>query len=94
MKTNFKVTLGLMPDITGAEENGLRADIVVKGKPADLAGMHSGDVIIEMNGQSVGNIEDYMARLATLQPGGTCKVKVRRGSETLTLVVNLPERGK
>lgn len=94
MKTNFKVTLGLMPDITGAEENGLRADIVVKGKPADLAGMHSGDVIIEMNGQSVGNIEDYMARLATLQPGGTCKVKVRRGSETLTLLVNLLERGK
>ena len=44
----FKVTLGLMPDVTGASTApGLRADIVMPGKPAHEAGMRSGDIIQE-----------------------------------------------
>ena len=45
----FKVTLGLMPDVMGASDiPGLRADIVVAGKPAHEAGIRSGDIIQEI----------------------------------------------
>lgn len=89
MRGGFKVTLGLMPDVTGSSNDGLRAEVVVKGKPADRAGMKSGDVIIEINGLSVSNIEDYMARLRTLRAGEIAKVKVRRGGEVLQLEIRL-----
>ncbi len=88
-RVNLKVTLGLMPDVTGSSNNGLRADLVVKGKPADRAGMRTGDVIVEIDGKSVGNIEDYMARLAQLQPDTSIEVKVRRNDEIITLTVEL-----
>ena len=86
----FKVTLGLMPDVTGASTvPGVRADIVVAGKPAHAAGMKSGDVIQEIDGKPVKDIQEYMQRLSELQAGTTIPVKVLRGEETLVLQVTL-----
>lgn len=86
----FKVTLGLMPDVTGASTvPGLRADIVMPGKPAHAAGMKSGDIIQEIDGKPVRDINEYMERLSELQAGTTIPVKVLRGDETLLLQVEL-----
>ena len=86
----FKVTLGLMPDVMGASRiPGLRADIVVAGKPAHNAGIRSGDVIQEIDGKPVKNMDDYMQRLSELQPDTTIPVKVLRGEEILTFQVHL-----
>jgi membrane-associated protease RseP (regulator of RpoE activity) len=86
----FKVTLGLMPDVTGASTTpGVRADIVVAGKPAHAAGMRSGDIIVEIDGKPVKDIQEYMERLSELQAGTTIPVKVFRGDETIILQVHL-----
>ena len=86
----FKVTLGLMPDVMGASRiPGLRADIVVAGKPAHNAGIRSGDVIQEINGKPVKDMNEYMERLSELEPGITIPVKVLRGEEILVFQVNL-----
>jgi len=86
----FKVTLGLMPDVTGASTvPGLRADIVMPGKPAHAAGMRSGDIIQEIDGKPVRDINEYMERLSELQAGTTIPVKVLRGDETLLFQVEL-----
>ena len=86
----FKVTLGLMPDVMGASTiPGLRADIVVAGKPAHNAGIRSGDIIQEINGKPLKDINEYMERLAELQPGTTIPVKVLRGEETIVFQVHL-----
>ena len=86
----FKVTLGLMPDVMGASTvPGLRADIVVAGKPAHNAGIRSGDVIQEIDGKAVKDINEYMERLAELKPGTTIPVKVLRDEETLIFQVHL-----
>ena len=86
----FKVTLGLMPDVMGASDiPGLRADIVVAGKPAHNAGIRSGDVIQEIDGKPLKDIEEYMQRLSELQPGTTIPVKVLRGEETIVFQVHL-----
>ena len=88
----FKVTLGLMPDVMGASTKpGLRADIVVAGKPAHTAGIRSGDIIQEIDGKPVKNIEEYMQRLSELQAGTTIPVKVLRGEETITFQVELTQ---
>ena len=86
----FKVTLGLMPDVMGASRiPGLRADIVVAGKSAHNAGIRSGDVIQEIDGKPVTNMDDYMQRLSELEPDTTIPVKVLRGEEILTFDVHL-----
>ena len=86
----FKVTLGLMPDVAGASTvPGLRADIVMPGKPAHAAGMQSGDIIQEIDGKPVNDINEYMQRLSELEAGTTIPVKVLRGDETLVLQVHL-----
>lgn len=86
----FKVTLGLMPDVMGASTvPGLRADIVVAGKPAHNAGIRSGDIIQEIDGKAVNDINEYMERLSELQAGTTIPVKVLRGEETMVFQVHL-----
>ena len=86
----FKVTLGLMPDVMGASSvPGLRADIVVAGKPAHDAGIRSGDIIQEIDGKPLKDIEEYMERLSELTPGTTIPVKVLRGEETIIFQVHL-----
>ena len=86
----FKVTLGLMPDVMGQSRiPGLRADIVVAGKSAHNAGIRSGDIIQEIDGKPVKNMDDYMQRLSELEPETTIPVKVLRGEETLTFQVHL-----
>ena len=86
----FKVTLGLMPDVTGASTvPGLRADIVVAGKPAHTAGMRSGDIIQEIDGKPVRDINEYMERLSELEAGTTIPVKVLRNGESIVFQVQL-----
>ena len=71
-----------MPDVTGSSNTpGLRADIVMPGKPAHAAGIRSGDVIQEIDGKSIKDIEEYMERLSELEPETTVKVKVLREGE-------------
>jgi hypothetical protein len=87
---NFKVTLGLMPDVMGASRiPGLRADIVVAGKPAHTAGIRSGDIIQEIDGKPVKDINEYMERLSELEPDTTIPVKVLRGEKIITFQVHL-----
>ncbi len=85
----FKVTLGLMPDVSGQSNSGLRADFVTAGKPAARGGMHNGDVIVSINGKPVNNIQDYMVRLSTLKEGQTISVEVMRDTEHKILIINL-----
>ena len=87
---NLKVTLGLMPDVMGQSRiPGLRADIVVAGKAAHNAGIRSGDIIQEIDGKPVNDMNGYMERLSELEPGTTIAVKVLRGEKTMTFQVHL-----
>lgn len=85
----FKVTLGIMPDFAGLEKNGLRVDAVTSGKPADLGGIHKGDIITSIDGKAVGNIYDYMNRLKSFTEGQTISVDVLRNDEHKVLIIQL-----
>jgi aminopeptidase YwaD len=85
----LKVTLGIMPDFAGTEKKGLRVDGVTKDGPADKGGMLKGDIIISINGMTVGNIYDYMSRLGKLKQGQTISVEVIRNGKNEVLIIQL-----
>jgi aminopeptidase YwaD len=81
-------TFGLMPDHTFDGE-GLRVQAVIENRPAQLAGMQDGDVIIRINDKEVREIQTYMDALGTLQRGIKTDVVVRRGEEEVLIQVQL-----
>jgi len=88
-RMNFKVTLGIVPDFTSTENNGLGVGGVRPDGPADKAGMQKGDLIVALDGMEVTNIYDYMARLKKLEAGKVITVDVIRGDEKIVLLVQL-----
>lgn len=88
-RTKLKVTFGIMPDFSGVVKNGLRADIVIEGKPAHKAGMESGDIITAIDGYSVSDVYEYMERLTKLKVGQIITVEIIRNEEKEVLIVQL-----
>lgn len=88
-KQGFKVTLGIMPNFANTDIKGLGVDAVIEGRPADLAGLKKGDIIVALDGKKVENIYDYMNRLKELQSGQRISVEVMRDGEKVILIVLL-----
>jgi hypothetical protein len=88
-REDLKVTLGIMPDFAGIEDRGLRADMVIKGKTADRAGMKDGDIITAINGKKVKDVYDYMYRLSNLKPGQNITIEIIRDDKKKVLMVQL-----
>jgi aminopeptidase YwaD len=78
----FSVTLGIMPDYAFSG-NGVRADGISEGRPAQKAGLKAGDVIIQLGEYPVLSVENYMQVLGKFKKGDKTKVKVKRGNETI-----------
>lgn len=89
VRRGFKVTLGIMPNYTGGDEDGLGVDGVTSGGPADLAGIKKGDKIVGLNGMSVTTIYDYMNRLRQLKIGQRVNVDIVRDGSPMILIVDL-----
>lgn len=83
------VTFGLMPDIMYDGNDGMPVSFVTGGKPAAIGGMKGGDIIFRIDGKPVGNVHDYMERLADLKEGQSVIVTVRRGEEITELLIQL-----
>lgn len=87
---NLKVTLGIMPDVSGAETSGgMKVEGTRTGAPAEKAGMKKGDIITAINGMKVTNIYDYMSRLSKLKPGDVANVEILRDTKTEILIIQL-----
>jgi Zn-dependent M28 family amino/carboxypeptidase len=82
----YKVTMGVMPDYT-FEGKGMRVDGVTEGKPAFKAGVKQGDVVVQLGDFPVNEIMDYMKALGNFKKGDTTTLKVKRGTEEITLNV-------
>ena len=56
-------------------DNGVRIERVVKGGPADRAGIPEGAIIVSIDGEPVGDVEDIKIALIDKLPGDKIKVK-------------------
>lgn len=66
---------------------------VVKDSPAETAGLKSGDIIISLNGESLGNSTEFI-QLVSHNAGNELYAKILRGTDTLNLAVTPGEDGK
>ncbi len=82
----FKVTLGVVPDYLFSG-TGMRIDGVSDDRPAALAGMKKGDIVVKMGEHEVGDMMGYMEGLAMFEEGQVTPVEVLRGGESLVLDV-------
>ena len=78
----FTVTLGIMPDYTFSGK-GVRADGIIDGKPAQQAGMQSGDVIVKLGENSVSDLNSYMSALSKYKKGDATTVTILRGKDEI-----------
>ena len=76
----MRVFTGTIPDYA-TNVKGLLLGGVIGGGPAEQAGLQKGDVIVEINGQTIANIYDYTYALETLKIGQPVKVVYMRGTE-------------
>jgi hypothetical protein len=77
----FTVTLGIMPDYTFSG-SGVRVDGVSDGRPAQKAGIQTGDIIVQLGSFNTGSLETYMQALSKFNKGDKTTVKYKRGEET------------
>jgi len=65
---------------------------VLRGSPADRAGVRPGDVLIALDGRSVPDPKTMLDMVAALPPGQSAAFRVRRGGEELDLTVEVGRR--
>jgi S1-C subfamily serine protease len=74
--------MGIMPDYSFAG-TGVRVDGVSDGRPAQKAGLKTGDVIIQLGDFNTSSVETYMQALGKFKKGDKAKVKYKRGAEVV-----------
>lgn len=92
-RDSLRAYLGTIPDYAGGDIKGVKLSGTRAGGPADKAGIKSGDIIIEFNGQKIENIYDYTYAIDAVKIGKPVKVIVQRGEKTVSLTV-IPEARK
>ena len=78
----MRIFTGTIPDYS-SEVDGLLLSGVMGGGPAQQAGLQEADIIVELAGQSVANIYDYMFALDLLKVGEPASVVFMRGDERI-----------
>ncbi len=86
-RVKLKVTFGFMPSYSSTGK-GLGVDGVRTEGPAGKAGLVKGDIILEINGETIKDIYGYMEILEKLKPGESSEVKVLRNNNEITLRIN------
>ena len=81
-KRSFSVSMGIMPDYTFSG-TGVRADGISEGKPAQKAGLKTGDVITQIGDYKIPDVQGYMQTLGKFKKGDATKVIVKRGTEEI-----------
>ena len=65
---------------------------VLRGSPADRAGVRPGDVLVALDGETVRDPRAMLDMVAALPPGKRAAFRVRRGAEELDLDVEVGRR--
>ena len=82
----FKVTLGVVPDYLFSG-TGMRIDGVSEGRPAQLAGLQKGDVVVRIGEVEVADMMGYMEGLSMFEEGDKTPVEVLRNGESVVVEV-------
>ena len=90
-ETGYGAYLGTLPDFAEVE-SGVRLAGIQEGSPAQVAGLKEGDVIVQLAGTKVENLEDLAVALRSRKPGDQVDIVVLRDGNPLTLKAVLGRR--
>ena len=76
-------------EIPGTKMHGVRLDRIYQSRPADMAGIKQGDVVIEFDGVPIRTPDELVMRVQRALPYSTVKVVVMRGPEKLEIPVKM-----
>lgn len=86
---NNRPRIGLQ--IQDTENNsGVKIQNVLPGSPADKAGLKEGDIITEMNGEKVNDVDNVMSKINGADHSGNFKIKVLRDKKEMNFDVHIP----
>lgn len=68
---------------------GVKLDRILPSRPADLAGIKNGDIVVEFDGVPIRTREEFRARVKRAIPYSTVKVVVMRGDEKVEIPVKM-----
>ena len=103
--TNGSVTRGwigvepreISPEIIEAfklpkNTTGILISGVLKGGPAEKAGIKAGDVLKQVNNNPIQDVRGLLNNIASLTPGSDAKITVTRGTENISISVQIGKR--
>jgi len=83
------VTAALAPALKLSRPEGVLLRNIYPGGPAANAGLHTGDVVLEIDGADVDDLQSLNYRIATHRPGDAAKLKVSSDGRTRDVTVKL-----
>ena len=89
----FKVTLGVIPDYL-FDGKGMRIDGISENRPAQIAGLQKGDVVIQLGEHEVTNMNSYMRALSKFENGNKTTVTVNRNGEMVEAEITFFDKKK
>ncbi len=75
-----------------ARQSGAIIAGVVRGGPAEKAGMRPGDILLDVDGRKVGSTSEMLNLIAQLKPGGKSRMTVMRKNREATVDVSVGRR--
>jgi serine protease Do len=86
------VTPALQRSLALGASRGALVQDVTSGSPAERAGLHAYDVIVDVEGRDVATNEELIRDIAARQPGTVAHLGVMRDARRMMLPVKLAER--
>jgi C-terminal processing protease CtpA/Prc len=74
------------------EAEGVKVMSVMDGSPAEEAGLETGDLIVAIGGDDVGDTGDVADAVGDAEPGDKVRITVMRGGDRLNLTATLAQR--
>ncbi|MBL8814962.1 MAG: M20/M25/M40 family metallo-hydrolase [Planctomyces sp.] len=86
--------LGLSPELSGYDGEGVMVRAVREGSPAATAGVMVGDVVLKVSDSKLESYQNLIEILTKSKPGDKLKLLVKRGTDETEIIVELgPPRG-
>jgi predicted metalloprotease with PDZ domain len=76
--------------IPGTNIHGVRLDTILNSRPADIAGIKKGDIVVEFDGIPIRTSDEFLMRVRRALPYSTVKVVVMRGEGDVKEKVEIP----
>jgi serine protease DegQ len=86
------ITAEMAESFNFKQTSGTIVSAVIRGGPADNAGIKPGDILIEINGNKINNRTEMLLQVANLKPASKATFKVIRRTKEMPIIITVGKR--